>query len=246
MTEQSQTTDQASMQRMASPQEIADAKLMLEKVRNIVAQFHEIRRKNNERVAGLRPSVMPLGQLQQFVRQQRDPQMEERAVAALRQLISVIHGRDPTRQEIQEGIPNGFEESLGLGAWPALVAVTLASSGAVVYSYFSYLRATEETIQLQSATPFERAVNAISNNIWGIAAVAGAGVFGYYLYQRRQPEGQIIRKRVTEIPYEEEEVEEVKRLPARRKNPKKNTSKEMLETVSEEEEEVESEEEDKS
>jgi hypothetical protein len=173
---------------MATPTEIADAKIMLEKVRSTVEQFHDIRRKNNERVAGLRPSVMPLEQLRQFVNQQRDPQMEERAVEALRQLISVIHGREPTRQEVQEGVPAGFEDSLGLGGWPAIVAVTMASTGAVVYSYFSYLKATEETIQLQSATPFERVLNAISNNIWGIAAVAGAGVAGYYMYQRRHPD----------------------------------------------------------
>jgi hypothetical protein len=237
---------QVPERRIATSGEIADTKEMLVKVRKVIAKFHKVRRQNNERASGLRPAMFPAEQVQQIIQMQRDPQMEARAVAALRELISIVRGHEPNDHEIKIGLPEGFEQNFGMGVWPAVIAVALLSSGASVYSYFSYLTATEETIQMQSATPFERLTNAIGSNLWAIAALGGAVAVGYYIYHRRQvlqerereqymrQLGPVSRPRIParlKKEKKEEKKEKNRRRTYRRRNPKKRSTKNINKMV---------------
>jgi hypothetical protein len=186
---QPQPQPQAAGEPLASPQQIAAAQQVLRKVRKEIAKFHEIRRRNNEVAAGLRQGSVPPDQARQLILQGRDPEKEREAVEQLRQLITIIHGRPPTKEEMQVGIPDGFENGMGIIQVPAVVAIGLASAGAGVYSVFSYLRAREETIQHQTATPMERLMNAASRNIWAIAAAGAVGV-GALMYFKGKEVGE--------------------------------------------------------
>lgn len=180
---------QAVGEPIATPQQIAATQQVLRKVRKEIAKFHEIRRRNNEVAAGLRRGSVPPDQARQIIMQGRDAEKEREAVEQLRQLITIIHGRPPTKEEMQVGIPDGFEAGMGLIQIPAVVAIGLASAGAGVYSVFSYLRAREETIQHQTATPMERLMNAASRNIWAIAAAGTVGV-GAVMYFKGKEVGE--------------------------------------------------------
>lgn len=120
----------------------------------------------------------------------RDAQREREAVDSLRQLISIIYGRAPSKEEMQIGVPESFETGLGIAmAIPVVVAIGLTAVGASVYSVFAYLRAREETIQHQTATPMERLLNSASNNIWAIAAVGAVGL-GALMYFKGKEVGE--------------------------------------------------------
>lgn len=173
---------------MATPEQIAQAKASIKQVRDVVARFHKIRRKNNERAAGLRPAMMFPQQVQDALRANRNPQAEQQAVEQLREFLRVLRGHEPTRQDMQEGIPGGIEDQLGVIMIPAAVIVTMASLGTGVYSVFGYLTSIEETTQQQTATPIERVLQAASDNIWGIAAVGAVGLGAAYYYKSTKKE----------------------------------------------------------
>lgn len=173
----------------ASPAEVAAAQRVLKKVRKQIAEFHNVRRRNNEVAAGLRQGAVMPDQARQIIGINRDPEKEREAVEKLRQLIGIVLGREPTAEEMRQGIPEGFEASLGMGLWPQVVAVGVASTAAGVYSVFNYLTTREETIQLQTATPTERLINAAANNIWAIAAVGAVGL-GALMYYRGKQAGE--------------------------------------------------------
>jgi hypothetical protein len=124
----------------------------------------------------------------------RDPDREREAVEKLRQLIGIVLGREPTAEEMRQGLPEGFESSLSMGLWPQVVAVGVASSAVGVYSVFNYLTTREETIQLQTATPTERLMNAAANNIWAIAAAGAVGVGALMYYRGKQVGGEQVKE----------------------------------------------------
>jgi hypothetical protein len=173
----------------ASPAEVAAAQRVLKKVRKQIARFHNVRRRNNEVAAGLRQGAVMPDQARQIIAMNRDPDKEREAVDKLRQLIGIVLGREPTAEEMRQGVPEGFEASLGMGLWPQVVAVGVASTAAGVYSVFNYLTTREETIQLQTATPTERLMNAAANNVWAIAAVGAVGL-GALMYYRGKHAGE--------------------------------------------------------
>lgn len=187
----SQPTDPG--QPAASPQQIAAAQQVLKKVRKEIAKFHDIRRRNNEVAAGLRPGSVSPQEAREIIRINRDPAREREAVDRLRQLIGIVLGRDPTSEEMREGLPEGFEASLGMGVWPQVIAVGVAATATGVYSVFNYLSSREETIQLQTATPTERLLNAAANNIWAIAAAGAVGV-GALMYFKGKEAGEKVAK----------------------------------------------------
>jgi len=201
---------------MATPEQIAQAKASIKQVRDVVARFHKIRRKNNESAAGLRPAMMFPQQVQELLRASRNPDAESQAVEKLREYLRVLRGHEPTRQDIQEGIPNGVEDQLG--ALPAAIAVSLAGLGAGVYSVFSYLTTIEVGVQQQRATPVERLLQAASDNIWGIAAVGAVGLGATYYYKSTKKEerehelemekARTISKALDKNPEEEESITE--------------------------------------
>jgi len=165
----------------ATPAQIAEARATIKKVRDAIARFHLIRRHNNERAAGLRASMVHPAEVQQMLRSTRNTQVEAQAVEALRQFITLLNGRPPTQQEMQQGIPEGYEDRLAVGWVPVLVGAGLIAAGAGVYSYFNYLTTIEEGNQQRTATPLERVLQALSDNVWGVAAV-GAIVLGGAIY----------------------------------------------------------------
>ena len=183
MSNSTQTT--ANAQEMATPAQVAEMRTMIKKVRDVIARFHRIRRQNNERAAGLRASMVHPQQVQEMLKSTRNSDNEAQAVEALRQFITVLGGREPTREEMQQGIPEGYEDRLattgmGVGIPLAIVAVAIAAGGSV-YSYFNYMTTVEEGNQQRTATPLERGLQALSDNIWGVAAV-GAIVLGGAIY----------------------------------------------------------------
>jgi len=171
----------ANTQEMASPAQIAEMRSTIKKVRDIIARFHKIRRHNNERAAGLRSSMVHPQQVQAMLRTSRNPETEAQAVEALRQFITVLGGREPTRDEMQQGIPEGYEDRLAMSGIPFAIAMVALATGGSVYSYFNYLTTVEVGNQQQTATPLERGLQALSDNIWGVAAV-GAVVLGGAIY----------------------------------------------------------------
>lgn len=181
-------TQPVQQEPMATPEQIAQAKASIKQVRDVVARFHKIRRKNNERAAGLRPAMMFPQQVQEVLRASRNSQAEQQAVEKLREFLRVLRGHEPTRQDMQEGIPNGIEDQLGAVIIPASIAVSLAGLGVGVYSVFGYLTAIEETTQQQTATPLERLLQAASDNVWGIAAVGAVGLGAAYYYKGTKKE----------------------------------------------------------
>jgi hypothetical protein len=221
----------------APPAEVANAQRILKQVRREIAAFHNLRRRNNEVAAGLRIGMVPPEHARQLMAQMRDAQKEQEAVAKLRELIGILAGREPTRQEVQMGLPPGIEN--GLGAWPAVVVTGVAATGASVYSIFSYLRAREENIFQQTANPTERVMRRVTDNIWSITALGAVGVLGYMYWKEKSDKDE-----------DEDEDEEDESKPRPRpvgklgqylEKLKRNPSKE--DDDEEEEEEVEEEEE---
>ena len=176
-------------QSAASPEQVREMKETIKRVRETIAKFHTLRRKNNERAAGLRPAMVPPQQVQQVLRQNRNPQAESRAVEQLRQFLTVLRGHEPSQQEMQEGIPEGFEETMSsMGFIPIPLALVLTSVGASVVTGFMYLIEVEQTNQQMTATPVERLLSAVSDNIWAVAAVGAVGVGGFYYWNSRREE----------------------------------------------------------
>lgn len=173
----------------ASPAEVAAAQRLLKKVRKQIARFHNVRRRNNEVAAGLRQGAVVPDQARQIIALNRDPDKEREAVEKLRQLIGIALGREPSSEEMRQGLPEGFEASLGMGLWPQVVAIGVASSAVGVYSVFNYLTMREETIQLQTATPTERLLNSAANNVWALAAAGAVGI-GALMYYRGKKAGE--------------------------------------------------------
>lgn len=171
----------ANTQEMATSAQIAEMRSTIKKVRDVIARFHKIRRHNNERAAGLRSSMVHPQQVQAMLRSSRNPEVEAQAVESLRQFITVLGGREPTRDEMQQGIPEGYEDRVAMSGIPFAIAMVAVAAGGSVYSYFNYLTTVEEGNQQQTATPLERGLQALSDNIWGVAAV-GAVVLGGAIY----------------------------------------------------------------
>lgn len=175
--------------REMTPAEVRQLQDTIKNVRKVIAHFHDTRRRNNERMAGLRAASVYPQQVQQVVQSTRQPEVEAQAVEQLRQFLRVLRGHEPTRQEMQEGIPDGLEQQMGMGLIPFAVGAVAIALGTSVYSVFSYLDSHEERIAQQTATPLERGMRALSDNIWGVAAV-GAVVGGVYIYHRTQSSGE--------------------------------------------------------
>jgi hypothetical protein len=171
----------ATTQEIATPAQVAEMRAMVKKVRDVIARFHRIRRQNNERAAGLRASMVHPQQVQALLKSTRNPETEAQAVESLRQFITLLNGSEPTREEMQQGIPEGYEDRLAMTGIPFAIAAVALSAAGGVYSYFNYLTTVEEGNQQRTATPLERALQALSDNIWGVAAV-GAIVLGGAIY----------------------------------------------------------------
>ena len=175
--------------REMTPAEVRQLQDTIRNVRKIIARFHDTRRRNNERMAGLRAASVWPQQVQQVVHATRQPEVEAQAVEQLRQFLRVLRGHEPTRQEMQEGIPEGLEQQMGMGMIPFAIGAVAIALGTSVYSVFSYLDNHEERIAQQTATPLERGMRALSDNIWGVAAI-GAVAGGVYIYHRTQSSGE--------------------------------------------------------
>jgi hypothetical protein len=196
--------------RMATPAEVAEAQRMMVAIRKLIAQFHETRRRNNEIAAGLRRARVTPDQARMILEQTRDAQLENQAVDALRQYLSILHGREPSRQEMQHGIPNGAEQQLGMGIWPYVVMVGLGAAGSSVYSYFQAVAERERTAQMAMETPIDRVLRLARENTTALT-IAGALGLGAYWYHQKHREAPRPKKREEA---EKEEGEEPKENPA--------------------------------
>jgi len=103
--------------------------------------------------------------------------------------MRVLRGHEPSRAEMQDGIPSGLEDQVAMGGIPFAIGAVAIALGSGVYSVFDYINDHEERIAQQTATPLERGMRLLSDNIWGVAAV-GAVVGGVYVYHRTQTAGE--------------------------------------------------------
>lgn len=190
--------------REATPAEIRQLQDAIYKVRKVIARFHDTRRRNNERMAGLRAAKLWPQQVQQIVQATRQPEVEAQAVEQLRQFLRVLRGHEPTRHEMQEGIPEGLEQQMGMGGLPFAVAAVAVSLATSVYSVFSYIDNSEERIARETATPLESGLRALSSNIWGVAAIS-AVAGGVYIYHKSQVASEASRGRGARLSEEESE-----------------------------------------
>lgn len=190
--------------REATPAEIRQLQDAIYRVRKVIARFHDTRRRNNERMAGLRAAKLWPQQVQQIVHATRQPEVEAQAVEQLRQFLRVLRGHEPTRQEMQEGIPEGLEQQMGMGGLPFAVAAVAVSLATSVYSIFSFLDNSEERISRATATPLDNGLRALSSNIWGVAAIS-AVAGGVYIYHKSQVASEASRRRGARLSEEESE-----------------------------------------
>lgn len=182
-----QLTPQEANREM-TPSETRQLQDTINRVRKVIARFHDTRRRNNERMAGLRAATVWPQQVHEIVHNTRQPQVEHQAVEQLRQFLRVLRGHEPNRQEMQEGIPDGIEDQLAMSGIPFAIGAVAIAMGTSVFSIFTYLNDHEDRIAQQTATPLERGLRALSDNIWGVATV-GAVVGGVYIYHRSQSTG---------------------------------------------------------
>jgi len=184
---------------VATPQQVADMQETIRQVRTTIARFHDLRRKNNERAAGLRAAKLIPQQVQQVLTTNRKPRDEQVAVEQLRQFLRILRGQEPTPQDMRNGIPEGMEDQLGLIQIPAAIAISIASVGAGVVSVFTYLSDVEETNQRQTATPIELVLQALSDNIWAVAAAGAIGLGGYVYYKSKKSDEEEHRRQIEKI-----------------------------------------------
>jgi hypothetical protein len=166
----------------ATPAQIAEAQRLVKLIRENIKKFHDVRRRNNERAAGMRPAMVHPLQVRQVIAQQRDAKAEQQAVESLKNLISIIVGGEPTKEQVQAGIPDNLEGQLGMGLWPAIILTGLVAVAVPTSAIFVYLTEREVTVQTLTATPFERVLNALSDNIYAVALLGaiGGGVAIYF------------------------------------------------------------------
>jgi hypothetical protein len=198
----------AAGQRVASPGEVANAQRVVRDARRAIAQFHELRRRNNEIAAGMRMGAISPDEVRKVMALHRSEDMERKGVGALRRLIRIVLGREPTKQEMQMSLPPGFEESLGMGAWPVVVTTGLVAAGAAVHSIFSYLSTQEENIALQIMTPTERMLYQIRQNLWAVAAVGAVGLAGYLYWKHEHKKSAPAKSEPKERPLPEANTDE--------------------------------------
>jgi len=160
------------------------------KIRKEIRKFHDLRRRNNEIAAGMRPATMMPDKAREIIRSYRDPAMDQQAVQQLKDYLTIVHGRTPSQQEMRNGGSEAIEERLAMGIWPAVVAVGIATAGLSVHEIFSHLRAQEERIFMETAPPLDRFLYGAQKNLkWiAVASVAGAGGYIYYKHSKEQEE----------------------------------------------------------
>lgn len=195
--------------RVASAGEAANAVRVVSDARKAISKFHELRRRNNEIAAGMRAGALPPEEVRKILAIHRSEDMERKGVAALRRLIRIILGREPTKQEMQGAIPPGFEQSLSMGAWPVVVTTGLVAAGSAVHSIFSYLSTQEENIAMQIMAPADKILYLAKQHVWAIAATGAVGVAGYlyWKHEHKKPSGEPKERPVPEKnPVPEEEI----------------------------------------
>jgi len=234
--------------RNATSSELSSAKRSMAKIRKEIAAFHDLRRKNNEIAAGLRVTPLGMEMARSVIRENRDLNLEQQAVSSLRQFLSIVHGREPNAQEMRTISPV-MEERLSMGAWPAVIAVGLATAGMSTYQIFSHLRDQEERIFLQTASPIERLMYLTQKNIKALAVLGTIGAGGYLWYKHteidaiahgEEPPGVVeaimgkMRSLLGKDEAEEEE-EEPKKESGPKKNPGKIEAEKLYKMMSDEE-----------
>jgi len=146
----------------------------LEELRQRISAFHAARAKTGEYLMGLRHSPLTQEQKADVVRRARDPAMEARAVQELKVLHGLLLGREPTSQEMEEGlgvlpvIPIAVAAAVGGGAWS-------------LSSIFGYLEERERTAQRELNPTAARWADVVQQSLPLVAV--GGGILGvWYLW----------------------------------------------------------------
>lgn len=195
----------------------AEARRFLTELRKSINRFHTARLSTNAAIAGTAPNRkgLPPWEVAQKVRELRDTERTNQAVSDLRDLLTLMYGRQPTENELEAGPPGG--EALGVWVIPGSVVALAAIAGGAwsLAGLFNYL--TERELRIQSELGIR------NTSVWDTivdwaptaAVVAGAGVAGFLLwrkYRGRAPDKESLTERepvyVEQIEEEEEEPPE--------------------------------------
>lgn len=143
----------------------------------LINQYNEARSRSNHVLNAL-PQEQALVIIQKF----RRPDLEEQAINTLRDVLTSIYGRDPSPEELKQGL----QLNPGLGSpWITVAAgVTIVLGGLVSLSgLFRSLFGQESSLQqelgITSASSF--ASKAFKASVW-LASMAAVGYGGFYLY----------------------------------------------------------------
>jgi len=171
-----------------TPQQIeAEAKHNLTELRKAINRFQSARLSTNAAIAGTAPNKkgLPPWEIARKVRELRDADMTNRAVSDLRDLMTLLYGRQPSESELEAGPPDG--EALGVWVIPgSVIAITAIAGGSWSLSgLFDYLTQREIRIQSELGIRNTSLWDTVAGWAPTAAVVGGVGVGAFLLWRWR-------------------------------------------------------------
>jgi len=166
----------------------------LAEARQAMEEFKRTRLVTEAMLNGVIPTRKGLSreQIMHTIRAARDPLMEKRAARDVRDFMRLLLGREPTLQELRDGIPHlsdVYGEETDLGLIPLLLAAAPVVLGGAwgLSSVFSYMTAHEQRAQQELS---EQATFWDAARAWALPATLalGVGALGWvWVTKRRRP-----------------------------------------------------------
>jgi len=182
---------------VTSQQIEGEAKRNLTELRKAINRFQTARLSTNAAIAGTAANKkgLPPWEIARKVRELRDVDMTNRAVSDLRDLMTLLYGRQPTESELEAGPPDG--EALGVWVIPgSVIALTAIAGGSWALSgLFDYLTQRELRIQAELGIRNTSLWDTLLGYAPKAAMVGGVGVGAYLLWRwRKNAKGKPAKK----------------------------------------------------
>lgn len=162
-----------------------EAKRNLTELRKAINRFQSARLSTNAAIAGTADNKkgLPPWEIARKVRELRDVELTNKAVADLRDLMTLLYGRVPTESELEAGPPDG--EALGVWVIPgsAIALAAIAGGTWTLSGLFDYL--TQRELRIQAELGIRN--TSLWDTLWDwaptAAVVGGVGVGALLLYR---------------------------------------------------------------
>lgn len=166
----------------------------LEELRKAISRFHSLRNRVNESLL-MGTSKLTPQQTVEIVRSNRDPQTEAEAVDELRDLLTLIHQREVTPEDLRSSL-----SSLGsLGVIPLAIYPVVAGGAITLTALFNYLAGREERIMNQLGG----GSSLLYNPLFLLALGIGGATAGIWYWRKNKKTGSVETK--AEAPAEHKE-----------------------------------------